>query len=89
MVASAVPGARLRRSGIHFPDIRGEAQPYIAYEDIDRCGLQGAATIITISPGGRRTTEFKNAYLDYGIPANGIYTDRYYYKGERPEDPEK
>jgi hypothetical protein len=47
------------------------------------------ATIITISPDGKRTTEFKNAYLDYGIPANGIYTDRYYYKGERPEDPEK
>ena len=61
----------------------------IAYEDIDRSGLQRGATIITISPDGRRTTEFRNAYLDYGIPANGIYTDRYYYKGERPEDPEK
>ena len=61
----------------------------IAYKDLDMSGLQRGATIITIAPDGTRTTEYKNAYLDYGIPARtggfSIYTDRYYYDGARPE----
>ena len=65
----------------------------IAYKDIERSGLQRGATIITISPDGSRTTEYKNAYLDYGIPTSfrgrKIYTDRYLYPGSVPVDPAK
>ena len=65
--------------------IYGYSIDNIAYDNIDKSGLQRGAVIITIAPDGSRTTEFKNAYLDYGIPANGIYTDRYYYENEVPE----
>ena len=60
----------------------------IAYTDIVNSGLQRGATIVTISPDGKRTTEYKNAYLDYGLttePENfEIYTDHYYFEGEAP-----
>ena len=61
----------------------------LAYEGIAESGLQRGATIVTISPDGSRTTEYKNAYRDYGLPANlgdfKVYTDRLYYKGEAPK----
>ena len=60
----------------------------LAYTDIDQSGLQRGATIITISPDGTRTTQFKNAYKDYGVSDNAfveVYTDRLYYEGSRPE----
>jgi len=65
----------------------------LAYEDIIYSGLQRGATIVTISPDGKRTTEFKNAYLDYGLPTETdgfeMYTDRYLFEGAAPEKPEK
>ena len=61
----------------------------IAYADIAQSGLQRGATIITIAPDGKRTTEYKNAYLDYGVPTKTkdyeVYTDHLYYEDERPE----
>lgn len=60
----------------------------LAYDDINQSGLQRGATIITIAPDGTRTTEYKNAYRDYGIPTDEfveVYTDRLYYEDEKPE----
>ena len=61
----------------------------LAYEGLAHSGLQRGATIITISPDGKRTTEYKNAYNDYGLPTDledfEVYTDRLYFKGEAPE----
>ena len=60
----------------------------LAYTDIINSGLQRGATIVTISPDGKRTTEYKNMYLDYGLPTETdgfeIYTDHYYFEGEAP-----
>ena len=60
----------------------------LAYTDINYSGLQRGATIITIAPDGTRTTEYKNAYLDYGVPADkfvDVYTDRLLYEGSKPD----
>lgn len=60
----------------------------LAYTDINYSGLQRGATIITIAPDGTRTTEYKNAYLDYGVPADkfvDVYTDRLFYEGGKPD----
>lgn len=60
----------------------------LAYDDINYSGLQRGATIITIAPDGKRTTEYKNAYKDYGVSTDEfveVYTDRLYYEGEKPE----
>ena len=82
-----VNNARVNYKGVDL--CYGYSIDNIAYKDIDMSGLQRGATIITIAPDGKRTTEYKNAYLDYGIPARTggfeIYTDRYYYDGAVPE----
>ena len=61
----------------------------LAYTDINYSGLQRGATIITIAPDGKRTTEYKNAYLDYGLPTQfeeyEVYTDHLYYDGGKPD----
>lgn len=50
-----------------------------AYTGIARSGLQRGCSIITVSPDGGWTHEFKNAYKDYGLSADryGVYLDRY------------
>ena len=60
----------------------------LAYSDINYSGLQRGATIITIAADGTRTTEYKNAYTDYGVPKDEfveVYTDHLYYDGSKPE----
>ena len=60
----------------------------LAYTDINYSGLQRGATIITIAPDGTRTTKYKNAYLDYGIPTDefvDVYTDKLFYEGSKPD----
>lgn len=60
----------------------------LAYADINYSGAQRGATIITISPDGKRKTEYKNAYKDYGVPADKfveVYTDHLLYEGGKPE----
>ena len=60
----------------------------LAYTDINYSGAQRGATIITIAPDGKRTTEYKNAYKDYGVPTDEfveVYTDRLFYEGGKPE----
>lgn len=60
----------------------------LAYTDINYSGAQRGATIITISPKGKRRTEYKNAYKDYGIPADkfvDVYTDHLLYEGSKPD----
>ena len=60
----------------------------LAYTDINYSGAQRGATIITITPEGKRMTEYNNAYRDYGIPANefvDVYTDHLLYEGAKPE----
>ena len=45
-------------------------------------------TIITIGADGKRKTEYKNAYKDYGVPADefvDVYTDHLLYKESKPE----
>ena len=60
----------------------------LAYADINYSGAQRGATIITISPDGKRKTEYKNADKDYGVPADKfveVYTDHLLYEGGKPE----
>ncbi|MBQ3291148.1 MAG: metallophosphoesterase [Mogibacterium sp.] len=60
----------------------------LAYEDINYSGLQRGSTIITIGPDGKRTTEYKNAYKDYGLSTDmfvDIYLDKLLYDGGVPE----
>ena len=60
----------------------------LAYTDINCSGAQRGATIITIGKDGKRATEYKNAYTDYGVPADKfieVYTDRLYYEGGKPD----
>ena len=60
----------------------------LAYTDINYSGAQRGATIITISPKGKRRTEYKDAYKDYGIPADkfvDVYTDHLLYEGSKPD----
>lgn len=60
----------------------------LAYTDINYSGAQRGATIITISPNGKRRTEYKNAYKDYGIPTDEfveVYTNHLLYEGSKPE----
>lgn len=60
----------------------------LAYTDINYSGAQRGATIITITPEGKRMTEYNNAYRDYGIPTNefvDVYTDHLLYEGGKPE----
>ena len=60
----------------------------LAYSDINYSGLQRGATIITIAADGTRTTDYKNAYLDYGVPTDefvDVYTDHLYYEGGKPD----
>ena len=60
----------------------------LAYTDINYSGAQRGATIITIGADGKRTTEYKNAYKDYGVPANEfveVYTDHLLYEGSKPD----
>ena len=60
----------------------------LAYTDINYSGAQRGATIITIAPDGKRTTEYKNAYKDYGVPTDEfveVYTDRLFYEGGKPD----
>ena len=60
----------------------------LAYEDICYSGLQRGATVITISPDGKRKTEYKNAYKDYGVSTDEfveVYTDKLFYEGGKPE----
>ena len=60
----------------------------LAYTDINYSGAQRGATIITISSKGKRRTEYKNAYKDYGIPADKfveVYTDHLLYEGGKPD----
>ncbi len=60
----------------------------LAYSDINYSGLQRGATIITIAADGKRTTDYKNAYIDYGVPADefvDVYTDHLYFEGSKPD----
>lgn len=60
----------------------------LAYTDINQSGLQRGATIITIKADGKRSTTYKNAYLDYGVPHDvfvDVYTDKLLYEGGAPE----
>ena len=60
----------------------------LAYTDINYSGAQRGATIITIAPDGKRTTDYKNAYKDYGVPTDEfveVYTDRLFYEGGKPD----
>ncbi len=60
----------------------------LAYTDIDASGAQRGATIITIGADGKRKTEYKNAYKDYGVSTNefvDVYTDKLYFVGGKPE----
>ena len=60
----------------------------LAYTDINYSGLQRGATIITIMPDGTRKTEYRNAYLDYGLPKDefvDVYTDHLFYEGGKPD----
>ncbi|MBR4090619.1 MAG: metallophosphoesterase [Mogibacterium sp.] len=60
----------------------------LAYTDINYSGAQRGATIITIGADGTRTTEYKNAYKDYGVPADEfveVYTDHLLYEGSKPD----
>ena len=60
----------------------------LAYTDINYSGAQRGATIITIGADGTRTTEYKNAYKDYGVQADKfveVYTDHLYYEGSKPD----
>ena len=60
----------------------------LAYTDIDASGAQRGATIITIGADGKRKTEYKNAYKDYGVSTNefvDVYTDKLYFEGGKPE----
>lgn len=68
--------------------IYGYSIDNLAYTDINYSGLQRGATIISINAEGKRATDFKNAYLDYGIPTDAfveVYTDRLYYEGGKPD----
>lgn len=59
----------------------------LAYSEINYSGLQRGATIITIAADGTRKTEYKNAYLDYGVSKDeyvDVYTDRLYFEGGEP-----
>ena len=63
----------------------------LAYTDINYSGLQRGATIISIKPDGKRKTEYKNAYKDYGVSTDkfvDVYTDRHLFEGARPEGAE-
>ena len=43
---------------------------------------------ITIGADGKRTTDYKNAYIDYGVPADefvDVYTDHLYFEGSKPD----
>ena len=60
----------------------------LAYTDIDASGAQRGATIITIGADGKRKTEYKNAYKDYGVSTDefvDVYTDKLYFEGGKPE----
>jgi hypothetical protein len=60
----------------------------LAYTDINFSGAQRGATVITITPEGKRMTDYNNAYRDYGIPANefvDVYTDHLLYEGGKPD----
>ena len=60
----------------------------LAYTDINYSGTQRGATIINIKADGKRRTEYKNAYKDYGVPSDvfvDVYTDRLYYEGGKPD----
>ena len=60
----------------------------LAYTDINYSGAQRGATIITIGADGTRKTEYKNAYKDYGVPADKfveVYTDHLLYEGSKPD----
>ena len=60
----------------------------LAYTDINFSGAQRGATIITIGDDGKRKTEYKNAYKDYGVPADEfveVYTDHLLYEGSKPD----
>ena len=68
--------------------IYGYSIDNLAYTDINYSGVQRGATIITIAPDGKRTTDYKNAYKDYGVPTDEfveVYTDRLFYEGEKPD----
>ncbi len=60
----------------------------LAYTDICYSGLQRGSTVITISPDGKRKTQYKNAYKDYGVSTDEfveVYTDKLFYEGGKPE----
>ena len=60
----------------------------LAYEDINYSGAQRGATVITITPEGKRMTDYNNAYRDYGVQSDkfvDVYTDHLYYEGGKPE----
>ena len=60
----------------------------LAYKDINYSGAQRGATVITIGADGKRTTKYKNAYRDYGVPTDefvDVYTDKLYFEGGMPE----
>ncbi len=60
----------------------------LAYTDINYSGLQRGATIITIAADGTRKTDYKNAYIDYGVPKDefvDVYTDHLFYEGGKPD----
>ena len=68
--------------------IYGYSIDNLAYKDINYSGAQRGATIITIAPDGKRTTQFKNAYKDYGVSTDEfveVYTDHLYYEGGKPD----
>ena len=80
-----VNNARVRYRGVDL--CYAYSVDNLAYAGIDKSGLQRGATIITITPEGRRKTAYKNAYKDYGIPTDEfveVYTDRLLYKGGNP-----
>lgn len=68
--------------------IYGYSIDNLAYTDINYSGAQRGATIINIKPDGTRETIYKNAYRDYGVPADEfveVYTDHLYYEGGKPD----
>ena len=66
----------------------GYSMDNLAYADINYSGAQRGATIITITPEGKRITDYNNAYRDYGVPSDEfveVYTDHLLYEGGKPD----
>lgn len=60
----------------------------LAYDDIDKSGLQRGAVVFNIDKKGGWNMNYRNAYKDYGVSTDKfdpVYLDRYYYAGELPK----